>query len=444
MHLALLLGVFLGVCATGFSQGGFSFPEDVKKDKIRFELVNNLVIIPVTINGTKLSFLLDTGVNSTILFGVSQEDSLELRNARPLRLRGLGEGGSIEALRSRNNSVTIGDATDNDHTIYVIFEQSLNLSPRMGLPVHGIIGYEFFKKFIVKTDYLKKRLIFYDPLQFTPKVCRSCEVFDLTFHENKPYLDLNITSFNVSKEVTLLLDSGSSDALWLFDEAMGITESPKNYFDDFLGLGLSGNIFGKRSRLTEASIGKYTLEGVNVAFPSEKALDNINFYEERDGSIGGDILKRFTVIIDYPGERMILRKNGNFNDPFYYNMSGLTIEHDGLVVVKDEKEILEGALRGTNEVNETSGAVTILTQKVYNFFLAPKFVVADVRSNSPAALAGIEKGDEIISINNKLSYRYKLYELVSLFSSKVGKTISMVIERNGVQSKVRFSLKKVI
>jgi Periplasmic protease len=70
--------------------------------------------------------------------------------------------------------------------------------------------------------------------------------------------------------------------------------------------------------------------------------------------------------------------------------------------------------------------------------------VADVREGSPAGLAGIEMGDEIISINNKKSYRYKLYELVNLFSSKVGKTITMVIERNGKQAKVKFNLKKVL
>ncbi|PKA82255.1 PDZ domain-containing protein [Ulvibacter sp. MAR_2010_11] len=443
MKIALLLGVFLGGIATAFSQSGFFLPENKVKDRVAFELVNNLVVIPVEVNGTKLSFLLDTGVNATILFGVSQDDSLELRNTRPLKIRGLGDGGSIDALRSKNNTVKIGDAVDNDHTIYVIFEQALNLSPRMGLPVHGILGYDFFKKFIVRTDYIGKRIVFYNPEKYTPKICSNCEVFNLTMHENKPYVDITISSETFPKKATLLIDSGSSDALWLFDETGIITESPKNYFEDFLGLGLSGNIFGKRSRLKEASLGDFKLRDVHVAFPNKNATDSISFYKERNGSLGGEILKRFSVIMDYPNQRMILKKNGNFNDSFHYNMSGITVEHDGLVVVKDEKDKFNNLIN-TQDVNETNGAVRIYTQKVYSFFLAPKFVVADVRGESPAALAGIEKGDEIISINNTLAYRYKLYELVELFSSKEGRNISLIIERNGIQSKVRFTLKKII
>lgn len=443
IRLALFLSVFFGVFCTVFSQNGFVLPEGTKRDKVRFELVNNLVVIPVEVNGTELSFLLDTGVNATILFGVSQEDSLELKNTRPLKIRGLGDGGSIEALRSKNNTLKIGDAVDTDHTIYVIFEQSLNLSPRMGLPVHGIIGYDFFKKFIVKTDYVVKKITFYDPAHFEPKICRSCEVLDITMYENKPYIDISVKTSNTAREVTMLIDSGSSDALWLFDENHGISESPKNYFDDFLGLGLSGNIYGKRSRLKETRLGDFKLRDVNVAYPNESAMDSVTFYKERNGSLGGDILKRFTVIMDYPSNRMILRKNAKFNDPFYYNMSGLTIEHDGLVVVKDEKEILDDLLN-INQDNDSDGVISIKTQKVFSFFLAPRFVVADVRNGSPAAVAGIEIGDEIISVNNKLSYRYKLYELVNLFSSKVGKTITLIIERNGKQAKVKFNLEKVL
>lgn len=446
INITSLLFYFAFIIAgfhTSFSQNGFVFPDGKKKDRVRFELVNNLVVMPVEVNGTVLSFLLDTGVNATILFGVSQQDSVELNNSKPLKIRGLGEGESIDALRSKNNKIKIGDAVDEDHTIFVIFEESLNLSPRMGLPVHGIIGYDFFKNFVIKTDYVSKTITFYDPLFYKRKVCRSCEVFDLTFFENKPYIDVFISSNEKMIPTTLLIDSGSSDALWLFDESGFISESPINYFEDFLGMGLSGNIFGKRTRLDEMNIGKFSLMNVNVAFPEKKALEGVTFYEERNGSLGGDVLKRFTVVIDYPSKRIILRKNGKFSDPFYYNMSGLTIEHDGLVVVKDEKEILDDVLN-INRDTDTNSSIRISTQKIFSIFLAPKFVVAEVRANSPAALVGIQKGDEIVSINNKLAYRYKLHELVSLFSSKVGKIITMVIERKGVRAKVKFSLKKVI
>ena len=41
-----------------------------KSRKIKFKLVNNIVIIPVELNGVTLSFVLDTGVTKAILFDI--------------------------------------------------------------------------------------------------------------------------------------------------------------------------------------------------------------------------------------------------------------------------------------------------------------------------------------------------------------------------------------
>ena len=70
------------------------------------------MVIPVEVNGTKLTFLLDTGVSSTIMFSLSEIDSLALNDSKLIRLRGLGEGGSIPALKSSLNRIKIGKVTD--------------------------------------------------------------------------------------------------------------------------------------------------------------------------------------------------------------------------------------------------------------------------------------------------------------------------------------------
>jgi len=437
--------ILLFFCFTevALSQEGFKLPNNKKKDKIAFKLVNNLVVVPVIVNGTELSFLLDTGVNSTILFGLAEKDSLEINNARPIKLRGLGEGGSVSALKSEGNKVTIGDAVDNDHTLYVVFDMSLNFSTRMGVPIHGIMGYDFFKSFIVKTNYISSRLLIYNPDFYKKKKCKSCEEFDLTFYNKKPYITIDVSSQTKSEKLTLLVDSGSSDALWLFDEVGIIKESPKNYFDDFLGLGLSGSIYGKRSKLEKVTFQQFYLENLNVAVPDKAAIENIQFFEDRDGSIGGDILKRFTVIIDYPAKKMILKKNSNYNDPFHYNMSGLTLEHGGMVVVKDIQKVRNQTL-GTDQSFETNGAVKVPVNPVYSFFLTPSIIIAEVRENSPAAIAGLLKGDEILTVNGKPSYKYQLYELTNMFYSKEGRKITMEIEREEKIFTVIFNLEKVL
>lgn len=425
------------------SQEGFELPKDVKRDKVKFELVNNLVIVPVELNGTKLSFLLDTGVNTTLVFSITENDSLSLNNAVPTKIRGLGDGGSIEALESKNNTLRVGKAVDSAHSLFVVFDESLNFSARMGVPIHGILGYDFFKNFVVKTDYIAKKLTVYNPQLFKRKPWRKYEAFDLEFYGNKPFVSVKVSDGDGLHNILLLIDSGSSDALWLFKEKGYIVETPKNYFDDFLGLGLSGNIFGKRSKISTVAIGAYVLKNVSTSFPDEDALRNIVFFKHRHGSLGAAILKRFTVVFDYRNEKMYLKRNANFSKPFYYNMAGITLEHDGTVTVKDVQDFRTGSLN-LNQSDRNNGSVTIPVNPTYSFFLAPRIVIVELRDNSPAAQAGLQKGDEILLVNNKPAYKYKLYELSALFSSKAGKTIYLVIERDGKKLKKKFKLRKML
>lgn len=442
-ELMLLLFFLLGGQLVGMAQEGFSLPKGLKSDKIKFELVNNLVIIPVELNGTKLSFLLDTGVNTTLVFGVSENDSLSLNNAIPTKIRGLGDGGSIDALESKNNTLRVGKAFDTAHSLYVVFDASLNFSSRMGVPVHGILGYDFFKNFVVKTDYISKKITVYNQNLLKRKPWRRFAEFPLQFRANKPFVTVKVSGQNGLENIQLLIDSGSSDGLWLFKEKNYLIEQPKNYFDDFLGLGLSGNIFGKRSKIDEVAIGEYTLKNVSTSFPNQEALRNIVSFKHREGSLGAAILKRFTVYMDYQNSKMFLKKNASFSKPFYYNMAGITLAHDGSVTVKDVQDFRTGSLN-LSQSDRNNGSVTIPVSPTYSFFLAPRIIIAELRDGSPAAEAGLKKGDEVMMVNNKPAYKYKLYELSALFSSRTNKTIYMVVKRNGTLLKRKFKLRRML
>ena len=82
---------------------GFDLPQGQKFQKVKFQLINNLIIIPMEINGSELSFILDSGVGRPILFNISDQDSIQINNVSEITIRGLGQGEPIQALRSRNN-----------------------------------------------------------------------------------------------------------------------------------------------------------------------------------------------------------------------------------------------------------------------------------------------------------------------------------------------------
>ncbi len=434
-----LLIVFLLFSCVVVAQQSFQLPKGKKSDKIRFQLANNLIVIPVTINGIELSFILDTGVGSTIIFSVDNKESLELKNASKIRLKGLGNNEPVEAIRSINNEVRIGRSTSFNHKVYLILDESVNFSPRMGFPIHGIIGYDFFKDFILEINYAQKVIRVNDPDQYVYKKCKNCYQTKIGFRNQRkrPFLKAKYKSGEKLIDINLLLDSGSGSSLWLFENKNKGIVVTKDSFRDFLGKGFNGDIYGQKTKIEELHIGDFKLKEVTTSFPDSVYIQGISS-EKRQGSLGGNVLRRFNLIVDYPNERISFKKNGFFSKPFHYNMSGLTIQHTGFTAVTDYSE-KDRVYLGINK------KISKKTLELSNLFvLRPNYEISDVRPNSPADLAGLKKGDVILEINGKKGYEYKLSDLNELFYYEEGKKIKMKIRRLGIEIRYQFILKKVI
>jgi hypothetical protein len=219
-------------------------------DKTHFEFINNLIIIPLEINNVTLSFVLDTGVSRPILFNLTERDSLDLKDTKTFYLHGLGGDGKLRALKSSYNRFKIGNAVSTNQDLFVVYDKTINFSSRLGVLVHGIIGYDVFKDFVVEINYKSKYIRFYKPSSFRPKSSKKWKTLPIDIHRRKPYLDAEVTIDTIVKPVKLLIDTGSSDALWLFEDKEGNLEPKKDlFFIDYLGKGLSGSVYGKRSKL---------------------------------------------------------------------------------------------------------------------------------------------------------------------------------------------------
>ncbi len=158
--------------------------------------------------------------------------------------------------------------------IYVLLSDQFDLSSKMGITIHGIIGYNLLKNVIAKINYKSKKIIFYNPKLYKYRKCRKCEVFPLYFRHKKPYINVKVQLDTVGTKktaVTMLIDSGGSDAIWLFEGTKEEIKTPKRFFKDILGEGLSGTVFGNRSRIPELSIGKFKIKKPTVSF-----LDSIS------------------------------------------------------------------------------------------------------------------------------------------------------------------------
>lgn len=446
MKRITLLLFFLFCSPYFYGQNGFSFYGlNDKKQEVRFKFVNNLIVFPLTINGKELSFILDTGVNKTILFSLLASDSLGINNVERAALRGLGNGRPVEALLSRNNTFRIKNMSSNDQTLYVILEDKFDLSAKMGVTIHGIIGYNLFRHVIIKIDYNKRKLIFYNPKYYRLEKCKKCQTFPLTFHRNKPYIDAKVQLDESSDDlvdVKLLIDSGGSDALWLFENSKEDIKQPTKFFDDILGEGLSGTIYGKRSRISKFVLGKYHIQKPTVSYLDSLSSLNARKYKKRNGSLGGNILKRFKVWIDYPNKRITLKKAGSFTKGFNYNMSGITVAYSGKTLVKEasnsEIKIYGGSTSQVTSVDQ----VDFVTS--FRYYFRPVYKISNVVPGSPADKAGLKVDDIFISINSQDAFKYDLENIIGLFQERDNKRIWGKVKRGTDIIKFKFRLKKEI
>lgn len=435
-----LLFFFWMVLAVG--QTGFDFDAGVQRSKISFQWVNNLIIIPVELNGTRLNFLLDTGVEETLLFSLDETDEVQFSALEKIKIKGFGALDAIDAFRADHNTLRIGKVFDPDHKVYLVLDQEINISSSVGIPVNGIIGYHFFKNFLVRIDYLNQRLLLSKTLS---KVKKRKELFTklpMPLLQNKPYITIQGRQGAATRELFQLLDTGNTDAGWLFPSYLPSTFQPIKQVSDYLGKGLSGDIYGIRGRMDSLTIGKYRLPRPIVAFPDSLSLAHLTRVDQRTGSIGNEFLRRFHVIFDYKEQQIYVRPNADFGDPFRYNMSGLEIKHQGLQWIAQEQRLDARLTYGDITFKESS---SINKEKIkYQFELKPIYVVTAVRPDSPGALAGIQKGDIVLTIDKKECSSLSLDQINAFFKQYDGKTVEIELEHMGKPYKVTLVLKDLL
>lgn len=387
---------------------GFQLVSGKKKVQIPIEIHNNLIVVPVVLNDAlPLKFILDTGVRTTILTQKTFTDILNLVYTRKYTISGPGGENLVDAYVTNNVSLELPGVRGRGHAMLVLGKDYLELRNYLGTDVHGILGYELFSRFIIQVDYEKKLLTLMLPEKFHKQ--RKYTSIPISIEDTKPYVNSTVVFRNGQKlAAKLLVDSGASHGLMLEPTSNSIIQVPENSVSSLIGRGLGGEIVGKVGRIKSITLGENVLENVIANFPDPNSYtDSIKVGNVfRNGAIGGEILSRFSVIFDFPSEKIYLKKNSAFKKKFYYNLSGITLKAKG------------------------SSLTT--------------FEVTEVREKSPANLGGIEPGDIIRTVNGINVELLDLNVVNGILNSKPGKRIRMEIVRKGQQFKKDIELRDPI
>jgi predicted aspartyl protease len=379
--------------------------EKDKKVELPIIVSNNLVVIPLSINnGPPVNFLLDTGVKTNILFSKTFGNYIGLNYTRKLDLVGADGQTILTASVSPNNYIDMGPLEGIYQTLLVLDEDFMELEQVIGIPVYGVIGYEFFKYNPIKIDYDKQKITFYAGEMMKRKPFGFKKV-DIKLDNSKPYITGEVKQEADSEiETKLLIDIGANHGLLLNRETSDKIVLPKNYIESDLGRSLGGDLFGFVGRTFLLNINGIKFKDVITSFPEETEFSYVIRESGRQGSIGSEILGRLTVVLDYNREKMYIKRGDTFAVPFEFDMSGITPR----LMPSDEKVIF----------------------------------VTQIREGSPAYEAGIRMKDEFQDINNIPIDFWELPDLIKLFRSEEGREVKITMKRYLSEDESDFEIKE--
>ena len=291
--------------------------------EIPFEYENNFIIVELLFNGVfPLKFIFDTGAEHTILTKREITDILQVDYTRRFTLLGADLSSELYAYLAPGVSMQIKDLTAVNRSILVLDDDYFQFEELTGITIHGILGADFFRRFVVKIDYRRRKIMLFDPRRFEKPARRYSEI-PIEIRRNKPYVTSSVVmSLDSTADVKLLVDTGASLALMLYTSSHPDLAVPDRSIRTKLGMGLGGYIEGFLGRLEQFTLGQYDLGGVVTNFQDVMPILDTVYLNDRNGIVGNQILQRFDIIIDYIQGKAYIAPNRNFKRKFQYDRSG--------------------------------------------------------------------------------------------------------------------------
>ncbi len=419
MHLryptALLVTLLLPLAFPAGAQpvGGIDWQREDRID-IPFTFEQNLILVEVTLDHfLPLRFILDTGAEHTILAKRQLTDLLGATYEREFRIMGADMQTELLAYLVRDVDLTLrgGNAFREqtmdipNHAMLVLAEDYLRLDEITGIEIHGILGADVFRHLAVQFNFEKKVVSFIRRTdKFAPPKRFRQAPLDIKRH--KPYLETFLSlQGDTTVPVRLLLDSGAMLSLLLDTETHPSLALPPHLLTGHIGAGLGGYLFGYLGRVHSLTWGQDTLRTILTNFqtvPDQPVTMDSSLRFSRHGIIGNGILQRFHLLIDYPGQTLHYLPNRRFRKQPPYDKSGL---------------------------------VVIATDLRLN-----TFTLHAVVPGSPAAVAGLQAGDELLRLDGFPAHFRSLSRIQHRLAGKNGREIRLTVRRNGERLRFRFRL----
>jgi len=276
-----------------------------------FTVFNNKIILPVKVDSQEqMRIILDSGMgwDGLLIYNPEVKGKLDLKNPQSANLGGAGQGNSQPALVADSMSFFVGSTEFINQKIIVLQTDHFK-----GFPSDGVTGYSLFGHYAVEVNFDDSTITLFDPDKI--KVDSSWAEFPIYFKDNSiPWIDVGIKIAGENPvSLSCYIDCASSESIELLTGQNQKFIIPKETENVHLGRGLSGDIYGKRGKITEVILGSFKINNIQAAFTPAQVRSK---QSGADGVIAGKLLRRFNLIFDYANKKLFLKPNSMFDKSF--------------------------------------------------------------------------------------------------------------------------------
>jgi hypothetical protein len=363
----------------------FSIASGAHETTVPFHLWNNHIYADVSVNGSKpMIFIFDTGGHSIVVPETAKALHLDVKGNVTS-----GGGGDqlVESGETTLKSIRVGGATITDQAASVL---KFDPPGTEGANEQGMVGYEFFARFITRFDYGHHTITFIDKKYFDPKDAGTAVPMRL-YHQFPEILG---TYDGIPGRFGI--DTGSRMALLLnkaWATRNGVPKPGTKTVDAQTGWGVGGPTHSEVFKGGTLTLGPVTIEHPLTMVSTDKG--GAGAVEAFPSNVGGGVLKRFVVTFDYDHSIMYLKPIvGPVADLDTFDKSGMWINGD-----------------------------------------PQGFKVIDITNGGPAEAAGLQKDDIITAIDGKAATSFVLPDLRAAWRNEKAGTVLHLTVKRGTETK---------
>jgi len=274
--------------------------------------------LETSVNGHPARLAFDTGAPYTCIDSTYLADSkLQYKNIGRARMGGSGNGQETVPIIINELTYIVADTEYTSKVSPVIQLKSI-----LGDQADGLLGIDNMGGKVIAINYVDELMGFWNQLGDTTGYTS----IPIRYENRRIYVPLSITIRDGNTvEGEALIDLGSGGSVTLTSAVAsqhGVKEvSPQMHYSYFTG-GIGGAASGSDFRAKSASVGGFTLNDITMDYSdnTEGALSNMEYI----AIVGNDFWERFDMIINLQGNRLYLKPNIRFAEPFKSPVHGFS------------------------------------------------------------------------------------------------------------------------